>query len=172
MRNGPNSLTDAAPPARTWAEFETEAPGLAAFVRERLDAHKHKLMATIRADGWPRISGIEITIDRGELWIGGMPAARKSADLRRDPRVAIHSGSDEPSDFKGDARVTGLAVEIEDRALKRAFMKAAGGGPPGPFDLFRLAITEVSTVRVGEPADHLVINVWRPGAGIREIKRT
>jgi hypothetical protein len=163
---------ESGPESRTWAEFEAEAPELAAFARERLDAHKHKLMATIRADGWPRISGIEITIDRGELWIGGMPAARKSDDLRRDPRVAIHSGSDEPSDFKGDARITGIAHEVEDKAVKRAFMKAAGGGPPGPFDLFRLAITEVSTVRVGDPADHLVIRVWRPGQGVREIKRT
>jgi hypothetical protein len=158
-------------PTRTWAEFEAEAPAMAAFVRERLDAHRHKLMATIRADGWPRISGIEITIDRGEVWFGGMPNARKSADLRGDPRVAIHSGSDEPAAFKGDARLTGLAVPIEDEAVKAGFMEAAGGGPPGPFDLFRLAITEASTVRVGEPADHLVIQVWRPGQGVREIRR-
>jgi hypothetical protein len=161
-----------APATRTWAEFEAEAPQLATFVRERFDAHKHKLMATIRPNGWPRISGIEVSIDRGELWFGGMPAARKSEDLRRDPRVAIHSGSDEPSEFKGDARLTGLAVEIEDDALKRTFIQAAGGGPPGPFDLFRLAISEASSVRVGEPADHLVIQVWRPGEGVREFRRT
>jgi hypothetical protein len=160
-----------APETRSWAELEAEAPQLAAFVRDRLDAHKHKLMATIRADGWPRISGIEITIDRGELWIGGMPGARKSDDLRRDPRVAIHSGSDEPPAFRGDARLTGLAIPIEDERVKATFMAAAGGGPPGPFDLFRLAILEVSTVRVGDPADHLVIQVWRPGQPIREIKR-
>jgi hypothetical protein len=160
-----------APPTRSWAQFEAEVPAMAAFVRERLDAHRHKMMATIRADGWPRISGIEIMIDRGEVWIGGMPNARKSADLWRDPRVAIHSGSDEPAAFKGDARLTGLAVPIHDEAVKATFLAAAGGGPPGPFDLFRLAITEVSTVRVGEPADHLVLQVWRPGQEVREIRR-
>jgi hypothetical protein len=160
------------PETRSWAEFEAEAPGMASLVRERLDAHKHKLIATIRADGWPRISGIEITIDRGELWIGGMPGARKSADLLRDPRVAIHSGSDDPPEFHGDARLTGLAEPVDDAAVKGAFLAAAGGGPPGPFDLFRLAISEASTVRVGEPADHLMIQFWRPGHAVREIKRT
>jgi hypothetical protein len=154
-----------------WRDLEAAEPAFATFIRERFDAHRHKTMATLRADGSPRISGIEITFHDGEVWIGGMPGARKSADLLRDPRVAVHSGSDDPPAFRGDARLAGVAVPIDDAAVKAAFMAAAGGGPPGPFDLFRLDIREASTVREGEPADHLVLEVWRPGEPIRRFER-
>ena len=39
--------------------METADPAFAARVRARFDAHKHKTIATLRADGSPRISGIE-----------------------------------------------------------------------------------------------------------------
>ncbi len=155
----------------SWAEFAAQAPEMAAFVRKRLEAHRHRLMATIRADGSPRISGTELTIQAGELWIGSMPGARKVDDLRRDPRLAIHSGSDDPPGFQGDARVSGVAIFEEDDALKAAFLEGAGGGPPGPFDLVRLSITEASTVREAETRDHLVIEAWRPGGPVRRIER-
>jgi hypothetical protein len=43
----------------TWREFEADQPALAANVRARMDVRKHKTLATVRADGSPRISGIE-----------------------------------------------------------------------------------------------------------------
>ena len=96
----------------SWKEFEAAAPELAEQVRQRLDAHTHKTIATVRRDGSPRISGIETTFRDGELWIGSMWQARKAHDLQRDPRFALHSGSDEPSDWKGDAKLAGVAEEI------------------------------------------------------------
>jgi hypothetical protein len=155
----------------SWSEFAEGAPVLAAFVRERMEAHRHRTMATLRADGSPRISGIEVTISDGELWIGGLDGSRKFRDLRRDPRVAIHSGSDDPPDFRGDARLSGRAILVTDPARKVAFLSAAGGGPPGPFELFRLDITEAVTVREGEPKDHLVIELWRPGQPVTRMER-
>lgn len=146
-------------------------PELARFVRERLDAHRNRLMATLRADGWPRVSGIEITISGGELWVGGIPGSRKFQDLRRDPRVAIHSDPVDSPAWYGDARVTGYAVFVDDESTKHAFLAAAGGGPPGPFDLFRLEITDVSTVRLAPAGDHLVLHAWRPGEAARTIAR-
>jgi hypothetical protein len=156
---------------RNWAAFEAEAPEFAAFVRERIEAHRHRTMATLRADGSPRISGIEVTISDGELWIGGLDGSRKFDDLRRDPRVAIHSGSDDPPGFRGDARLSGRAVKIEDEEVKAAFMAAAGEGPPGPFELFKLEIGEVSTVRESDTHDYLVIELWRPGEPLRRFER-
>jgi hypothetical protein len=155
----------------SWGEFAAEVPAFAAFVRERLEAHRHRTMATIRADGSPRISGIEITISRGELWIGGLPGSRKFVDLRRDPRMALHSGSDDPPGFRGDASLTGRAIAVPDEELKAAFIKDAGGGPPGPFELFRLDITEASTVREADSKDHLVIESWKPGQPVRRTER-
>ena len=69
----------------TWAEFAAEQPDLAAFVQSRFAADRHALIATLRKDGSPRISGVEPDFTHGEVWAGMMPASLKSRDLRRDP---------------------------------------------------------------------------------------
>src|SRR5215211_2460666 len=104
-----------------FAVVETEQPEFAARVRACFDAHRHKILATLRADGAPRVSGIEATFAGGELWLAGMPRSVKFADLRRDPRMALHSGSDEPDTFTADAKVSGRAVEVTDPAELAAF---------------------------------------------------
>jgi hypothetical protein len=153
----------------TWTEFEAAAPELAQRVRERLDAHKHKTIATVRRDGSPRISGIETEIRDGELWIGSMWQARKAHDLQRDPRFALHSGSDEPDDWKGDAKLAGVAEEITDaERVKEVNGEAAASGPS---HLFRLDLREVSTVALNEQRNALVIDVWTASGGVRRIER-
>ena len=97
----------------SWTEFAAAAPDLAKRVQERLDAHRHKTIATLRADGSPRISGTEAVIQDGELTIGSMWQAQKARDLQRDPRFALHSGSDEPDDWHGDAKLAGVVEELE-----------------------------------------------------------
>ena len=154
----------------TWSEFEAAAPELAARVRERLDAHAHKTLATIRADGSPRISGTEAGIVDGELHIGSMWRARKALDLQRDPRFALHSGSDEPAEWKGDAKLSGVAEEITDDERVREVNGDGAGG--GPSHLFRLDLREVSTVGLDEARKNIVIEVWTPERGVRTIKRS
>jgi hypothetical protein len=154
----------------SWSDFETAAPELAARVRERLDAHTHKTLATVRRDGSPRISGTETALRDGELWIGSMWQARKARDLQRDPRFALHSGSDEPAEWTGDAKLAGVAEEITDPERVREINGAAAGG--GPSHLFRLDLREVSTVGLDESRKALVIDVWTPDGGVRTIKRS
>jgi hypothetical protein len=158
-----------------WRDIETEAGDLAARVKALLDAHQHKTIATLRKDGAPRISGIEVTFTDGDLYFGGMPHSVKCLDLLRDPRFALHSGSvdpadDDPSAWAGDAKVAGRAVEITDPA---EIAKAMGGQetPPGPFHLFRADLTEIVLTKVGDPADHLRIESWHEGKGVRTRKR-
>jgi general stress protein 26 len=153
----------------SWKEFEAAAPELAERVRERLDAHKHKTIATVRRDGSPRISGIETEIRDGELWIGSMWQARKAHDLQRDPRFALHSGSDEPDEWKGDAKLAGVAEEITDR--QRVEEINGDSAPPGPSHLFRMDVREVSTVGLNEKRTAIVIDVWTPEDGVRRIER-
>jgi hypothetical protein len=141
----------------SWSEFEGQAPALAERVRARLDAHKHKTIATIRRDGSPRISGTETEFKDGELWIGSMWQARKARDLQRDPRFALHSGSDEPEGWTGDAKLAGFAEEIVD--------------PERGSHLFRLDLHEVSTVELDDARKSLVIEVWTPERGLRTMKR-
>jgi len=80
----------------TWQEFTGAAPELAQAVQARLDEHRHKLLATLRKDGSPRISGVETTVRNGELWLGMMWQSRKALDLQRDPRLALHSATVDP----------------------------------------------------------------------------
>jgi hypothetical protein len=158
----------------SWSKVVRESPELTAFARSRFDAHRHKNLATIRRDGSPRISGIEVEFRLGEIWLGSMAGARKGADLRRDPRLALHSGMDEPDAATGDAKVAGVAVVVDDADAIQAYLDAAGEEveqPPGPFDLFRVDVTELVTIRLGEPADHLVIESWHASAGYRRFER-
>jgi pyridoxamine 5'-phosphate oxidase-like protein len=153
----------------SWAEFEAAAPELAARVRARLDAHTHKTLATLRRDGSPRISGSETNLVDGELWIGSMWEALKARDLQRDPRFALHSGSEDPPEWSGDAKLAGIAEEITDPELVRAINGEAAAA--GPSHLFRLDLHEVSTVGLDAERKALVIEVWTPEDGVRTIKR-
>jgi hypothetical protein len=156
----------------TWSEIEAAAPELAGRAREAFDAHRHKLLATLRRDGSPRISGIEASFTDGELWLGMMPGSRKALDLRRDPRLALHSASvdppDDPARWAGDAKLAGRAVEVADPALLR---RLGAGDDADRAHLFRVDITEVVHTRVGDPADHLVIELWQEGRGLRRMQR-
>jgi len=148
----------------TWSDLEREQPAFAARVRALFDAGKHKTIATLRADGSPRISGIEVEFADGELTFGSMPGARKGADLVRDPRFALHSPSvdppeGDPSGWTGEAKVAGRAVLVGDLEGETA------------GQLFRADLHEVVITRLTEAGDRLLIEVWRPGAGIRRVER-
>ena len=154
----------------SWSQVEAETPDLSALAREYLGAHKHLTLATLRKDGSPRISGVEIEMSRGEVWVGSMPGGVKARDLQRDPRYAVHSGSSDPdAGWTGDAKLAGRAEEVHDDALKREI--AGEGAPAGPFHLFRCDITELVVVRLGEPADHLLIESWHEGRGLSTLRR-
>ena len=153
----------------SWSEFEAAATDLAREVRERLEAHTHKTIATLRADGSPRISGTEAAWADGDLWIGSMWQARKARDLQRDPRFALHGGSDDPPAWTGDAKLAGVAEEVTDPERVRRINGAAAAG--GPSHLFRLDLREVSAVRLDPSGKALVIDVWTPDAGVRSLTR-
>jgi hypothetical protein len=152
----------------TWAELEQEAPELVARARALFDANKHKTLATLRRDGSPRISGIELIFAQGDLWLGSMWQGVKALDLRRDPRFALHSASD-GDDFQGDAKVAGRVEEVSSDEVKREVLD---GEPSGPMHLFRADISELVVIRLGgDPPDHLLIESWHPGRGVTTLRR-
>jgi hypothetical protein len=153
----------------SWSDFEAAAPELAETVRKRFDAHTHKTLATLRRNGSPRISGTETRLVDGELWIGSMWQALKARDLQRDPRFALHSGSDEPDDWAGDAKLAGVVEEITDPERVKAINGEAAAA--GPSHLFRLDLREVSTVGLNDERTALVIEVWTPEGGVRRMER-
>jgi hypothetical protein len=150
-----------------WSDVEREVPELAAAAREFLDAGKHKTLATLRADGSPRISGSEVHLRDGDLWFGSMWQALKARDLQRDPRFAVHSASVDPPAWRGDAKLAGRAEEVTDPEV----VARMNAGAPEPSHLFRADITELSVVRVVEGGDHLVIESWHGGRGLTRVQR-
>jgi hypothetical protein len=152
----------------SWKTIEDECPEFAAKVRGRFEAGTNKTLASLRTDGSPRISATECKFEDGELTLGMMGGSRKLADVRRDPRVAIHSPTLEPpaqpsTSWPGEAKVAGLLIETpapEDNEFENA-------------GFFRLDITEASiTTLGGDPPDHLVIESWDAKAGWRRRTRT
>jgi Pyridoxamine 5'-phosphate oxidase len=141
----------------SWREVEGQAPELSALARTFFDAFTHKTLATLRRDGSPRISGTELELSDGEAWLGSMWRAVKALDLQRDPRFALHSGSADPDDWRGDAKIAGRAEEVTE--------------PGATSHRFRLDITELVVVRLGDPADHIVIESWHARRGLSSLRR-
>jgi hypothetical protein len=163
----------------TWHELHHDAPELAQAVRARFEATGLALLATLRADGSPRISGVEPWFARGELWLGMMWGSRKARDLQRDGRFALHAATADKAMTEGDAKVAGRAVEVTDEAAvaaaRRDFGEINGAEPPpGPMHLFRLDLTEAVRLEVVHPDDdtpHMRITTWHPGTGVRTVRR-
>ncbi|WP_105972855.1 pyridoxamine 5'-phosphate oxidase family protein [Streptomyces geranii] len=153
-----------------WAVFTTTEPELAETVEERFRAFTHHTLATLRKDGSPRTTGLEVRFLNGELWLAMMPDSLKARDLLRDPRFALQANHGPGTDMGGgDVRVSGRAYEVEDAAVKAAYAEEVE--PPEPFHLFRTELTEVVRTFV-EDEKYLVVQVWTPGEQVRTLKRT
>ena len=156
----------------SWGEIESLAPELAREARTLLDAHVHKTIATLRADGSPRISGIEAKFVGADLWFGSMPGSRKGADLARDPRFSLHSGSDDPPDWRGDAKLSGIAEVVTDTARKEEIFRAMGAEEVSLDSvLYRADVRELAVTRLTAAADELAIDWWSEGGGLRSLTR-
>jgi hypothetical protein len=156
----------------SFAEVESAEPGFAARVRAAFDAHGHKFLATLRADGSPRISGIEMLFVAGEPWLAGMPGSVKFTDLRRDPRFALHSGSSEPDAFDADAKLSGRATPVTDADELTGYAAAAGVPPEHMgFELFRIDLEQVVLVALNDEKNALLVSSWRPDRGLTTTSR-
>ncbi|MFE3636661.1 pyridoxamine 5'-phosphate oxidase family protein [Streptomyces cellostaticus] len=153
-----------------WAAFTTAAPELAAVTERRFGAFRHHVLATLRRDGSPRTSGLEADFRGGELWLGMMDGSLKALDLRRDPRFALQANPGGGTGMGGgDVRIAGRAYEVGEGERRAAYVEEVE--PPQPFHLFRTELTEVVRTCV-EDDTFLVVQVWRPGAPVRTLRRT
>jgi len=147
----------------SWAEFAAAEPALASRVADRFAIRKHKTLATLRKDGSPRISGIEVEFGNGELYVGMMPGSRKLSDLQRDSRLALHSPTEDPPEghpagWPGEAKISGRGVPVD-----------AADSTQGAR--FRIDIGEVVLTHLNDAGDRLVVESWRPGQSRRRIER-
>lgn len=112
----------------TWAVFESAAPEMAAKGRSLIYQYGPGLgfLATVRADGGPRLHPMCPLIVDGTLWTLILGHSPKCRDLRRDGRFALHALS--PPDIDDEFLVLGRATEVNE-ADRRAPVVAAAGWP-------------------------------------------
>lgn len=154
---------------QSWGEIEKAEPEFAARVRALFDAGRHKTIATLRADGSPRISGIECEFTEDDLRFGSMTGARKGADLKRDPRFALHGptfhpGEGKESEWPGEAKISG-------RAIPAGPVTAGEESEQPDGELFVAHILEVVITRLNAEATKLVVESWTPERGLRSVER-
>ena len=160
----------------TWEEFAAAAPRIAEIFHRRHGATGYLCMlATLRSDGFPRISPMEPQFFEGTLWLAGMAGTAKFRDLVHDPRFSLHTATVDTHVTDGDAKVWGTVEDVHDDALHARFaddLFARTG-----FDLrghtfehlFATHLVGASAVEVGD--GHLDVTVWRDGAPERVIRK-
>ena len=160
----------------SWRVFRDEAPTVAeVFTRRHTATGKLCLLATLRSDGYPRISPIEPRIFEGQLTLVGMPGTTKFQDLGRDPRFNLHTATVDAYVGDGDAKLWGLAHNLQDAALHARFADDlfADTGMDlrdQVFDPFFVAdLSGGSSIELID--DQLVITIWRPGEGERTVRK-
>jgi hypothetical protein len=158
----------------TWKEFAEEAPSIAEIFRRRHAATGNLCMlATIRSDGYPRISPIEPNIFEEHLVIVGMPNTTKFADLGREPRFCLHTATTDTYISDGDVKLFAQAMNLTDRDLHRRFAqdlyeRTEMDLREERFDPFYVSdITSASSIELEE--NKLKIMIWKPGEGERVV---
>ncbi len=145
----------------TWGELSLEAPQIAAVGRALLDRHRLAYLATVRADGAPRVHPVSPFIVDGRLLVATPRSSPKARDQLRDGRVVIHMPPGENDD---EFRVRCRARSIEDGA-DRARTIASGPGFVHDDDyIFEYDIDEAATaywVDVGQPGTYPVRRSWK-----------
>ena len=74
-----------------WADLAVSNRDLAAAAEPLLTTFTLAYLATVRADGGPRVHPVTITLKGGDLWVFLVDGTPKRHDLEREPRYALHS---------------------------------------------------------------------------------
>ncbi len=138
-------------PVTTWGELAAAEPELAAYVADRLRAAPAYL-ATVRADGAPRVHPVTPVVTGEGLYVFMEPASPKGADLRERGWFALHNAVPDNAGTGGEAAVTGTGHPVDDPAVRAAAVAAATYEPADRYVLFELRPTEVRCQGYGDVA--------------------
>ena len=151
----------------SWTEFTQQAPRIAEiFSRRHAATGKLCMLATLRSDGYPRISPMEPRVFEGELVLMGMPGTTKFRDLERDPRFCLHTATVDTHVADGDAKLWGVVRHLPDPALHGRFAEDlfADIGLDLRGETFEhYYVTDLTGASAVEVADgHMDVTIWTP----------
>jgi hypothetical protein len=152
-----------------WNLIEQSEPGFTGRVHRLFDAGRHKTLATVRADGSPRVSGIECEFAGGHLRFGSMSGARKGADLRWDPRLALHGPTVHPEEGRESEWPVEAKISGRDVSAGPVHSDEATEQPDG--EVFVTDITEVVITGLDADATRHAVESRSLGGGLRRFER-
>jgi hypothetical protein len=162
---------------RRWADFEDEAPDLAARGRELIERFGFVFLGTIRSDGGPRVNPAEAHLVGRDLCLSLLPRSLKALDLARDPRMFLHTPVLErllgtPGEFKLRAR----AVEVRAPALRAQIAATiegrSGWRPTDDWRFFAADVEGAAFLRFDEEGQVHRLLRWTPERGTEDSTRT
>ena len=125
----------------SWYDFEMSNPGLARFGADRF-AVPPAYLATVRANGAPRVHPITPIIGAGHLFVFMEPTSPKGRDLTARRWYALHNGVPDINGRGGEFFVSGQAVRIEDPAVRADAIGSSSYVPADRYILFELGVDE------------------------------
>jgi hypothetical protein len=152
----------------SWADVRRDDPRLVEVGEHRLLSPGVVLVGTIRRDGTPRVSPVEPVVLDGELWLCMMLGSTKARDLRRDPRVLVHSMVTGRDGAGGEFKVRGLARPITDIAAQRHYAdevatRLGWHAEPGRCHLFVVDISDITFIRYDAETGDQYVTRWPGG---------
>jgi hypothetical protein len=163
------------PPPLTFADLRLVAPDIADAIAGRFIAAGLAMLGTVRADGSPRVSPVEVTIQDGHLHLGSMPGAQKAKDLARDARCCLVTALADKDDLAGEGKLFCVARLIDD--AEEAHRVLAGALPPGTdvsafagSPVYELLVTGAAWQHVAGDTWHT--SSWSERTGLRRRART
>jgi hypothetical protein len=154
-----------------FATLATLAPRIAEPIDERFRTRGIGILGTVRRDGSPRVSPIEVARHDGRLWVGMMPGSTKLLDVLRDPRVALLTPVSDREDLTGEGKLFGRLEQVTDPQLAAAVLGAASEA--AGFDPDDVAGSPMFEVRIAAAAwQHVADDAWHtwswtPDGGLR-----
>ncbi len=125
----------------SWGEFARAEPELAAFGAGRLGIPP-VFLATIRADGTPRVHPVTPIITAEGMFVFMEPTSPKGRDLRERARYAMHNGVRDNHGTGGEFSVAGRAVPVDDAGIRATAAGSASYTPEDRYVLFELLVEE------------------------------
>lgn len=153
------TLANVSTRAVSWARFTSAAPALSEQVRSLFEQYGPAFgyLATVRADGGPRVHPISPVIADGGLFCFILPSPKRR-DLERDGRYALHAYPAEHSD--DEAYLAGHAVPVTSERRRARLARRHRAAPGVNWRLFELRISVAMLTRRfdGAPPEH---HIWR-----------
>jgi hypothetical protein len=122
----------------SWQDFARAEPELATFGETRLTPGPAYL-ATVRADGSPRVHPVTPIIGEGHLLLFMEPTSPKGHDLQRGSGYALHCAVSDNDGGEGEFGLTGHAVLTDDPTM-RELAARYGYQPKESYILFELTV--------------------------------